>query len=104
MTARKIAAMHERFGTCGAFRCKDCDHLLTYEYRGQRYNKCELYGVSNSEATDWRQHWQACGMYNMDAGDIGMTVLQMILHAPKGPKPPLDGQMRIEEFENGVCP
>ena len=103
MTARKIAAMHERFGTCGTLRCKDCDHLLTYEYRGRRYNKCKLYGISNSEATDWRQHWQACGMYNMDVGpNIGMTVLEMILHAPRGPEPPLDGQMRIEDFERAT--
>jgi len=65
MVDRKIFAMHRRFGTCGVLRCKDCDHLCSYEYRRSRYYKCRLYGMSCGEGTDWKSSYQACGMYNV---------------------------------------
>ena len=95
MTERKIHAMHKRFGTCGVFRCKDCDHLLKNRPTNRVCYKCELYGDTSSEATDWRLAYQACGMYNMPVDlDKWETVLEQIKHSPK-PEPPLEGQMRI---------
>ena len=100
MTERKIAAMHKRFGTCGVHQCRGCDHLISGEYHDRHYHKCELYGMSHSEATDWRLSFQACGMYNMPADlDLWVPVLKLILTEPKPSAPPLDGQMRIEEVE-----
>ena len=63
MKARKIDAMHERYGTYPA-QCRECDHCITGKYHDRRYSKCELYGMTHSEATDWRQSYMACGMYN----------------------------------------
>ena len=96
MNERKLQAMHMRFGTCGFLRCKACDHLLTYEYRGRRYNKCELYGVSNSDATDWRKSWQACGMYNVPQDMDRWVPLIKQLSWQARPEPPLEGQVRLE--------
>lgn len=99
MTERKIQAMHKRFGTCGVLLCKDCSHLISGNYHDRRYHKCELYGLSHSEATDWRLSWQACGMYDVPQNmDMWVPVMKLITHGPHGPKvePPLDGQVRLE--------
>lgn len=99
MNERKIFAMHKRFGTCGALRCKDCSHLIKGKYHDRGYSKCELYGITRSEATDWRQANQACGMYNVPQDmDRWVPVLDQIKHEPKGPEPQLPGQMDIGAF------
>lgn len=97
MTERRIFAMHKRFGTCGALRCRDCCHLISGEYHDRRYHKCELYGMSHSDSTDWRLLWQACGMYNVPVNmNIWVPLADQINHGKKQDKP-LDGQMRMEE-------
>ena len=94
MTERKIFAMHKRFGTCGVFRCKDCDHLIGGKYHDKQLYKCELYGLTHSEATDWRLSYQACGMYNMPQDmDRWVPMIEQIRHAPKGQEPPIEGQI-----------
>ena len=96
MNERKIHAMHKRFGTCGVFRSKDCEHLIGGKYHNRQLYKCELYGLTHSEATDWRLSYQACGMYNMPQDMDGwVPLLEQIKHSPKGVKPPIEGQMRI---------
>lgn len=87
--------MHKLFDTCGVFICKQCKHLCTYEYRGRRYSKCDLYGDTHGASTDWVQSWRACGMYDTDV-DMGSwePVLERLKHSPKV-EPPLDGQMKI---------
>ena len=59
MNGRKIDAMHAHFGTCEGVQCKGCRHLISGEWHDRRYHKCELYGLSHSEATDWRLSYQA---------------------------------------------
>lgn len=65
MIERRIAAMHKRFGPNTALYCRDCSYLISGEYHGRRYHKCEIYGLSHSESSDWRLSWMACGMYNV---------------------------------------
>ena len=96
MTERKINAMHKLFGTCGIFRCATCKHLIGGKYHDRQYYKCELYGLSHGESTDWRLKYQACGMFNMPIDmDKWVPVLEQIKHAPRGPEPPLEGQIRM---------
>lgn len=107
MIERKIQAMHKRFGTCGVMRCKDCDHLIKGKYHDRGYSKCELYGVTRSEATDWRQAYQACGMYNMPIDmDRWVPILDQIKHSQKTPEPPLPGQIDfssiLSERQGGI--
>lgn len=42
--------------------CKDCKHLVCNE-RNRRYYKCEVMGISASEATDIHLKDVACGMW-----------------------------------------
>ena len=99
MIERRIAAMHKRFGTCGVLRCKDCDHLISGKYHGKSYHKCELYGLSHSEATDWRLSYPACAMYNMPVNlDLWTPLLEQLKHESKNIEKPLDGQIRLQNF------
>ena len=69
---RKAELMRNLFGQYDA-KCKDCIHL-----KGgvNEYRKCELYGNSASEATDWALSWQACGMFNQPVKDDFVPIIQ----------------------------
>lgn len=60
----KIDAMHKYFGVAPGEHCKGCCHCISGQYRGKNYRKCDVYGMTHSEATDWAQSWLACGLYN----------------------------------------
>ena len=63
MTVRKIDLMHQMFGKTEGL-CKDCFHYMRYHYRDKPYRKCEVYGVTASEASDWVGRYQACGLFD----------------------------------------
>jgi len=58
----RIQNMHARHGhgpdgvTCG-----DCVHLVRRRGGTRSYLKCERYGITRSDASDWRKRWPACG-------------------------------------------
>jgi len=67
---RKLAYMHMKFGASAQLEdvepprtCGSCRHLHTFEGNTKCYFKCMQYGVSKSEATDWRKKWAACGLF-----------------------------------------
>ena len=63
---RKIEEMHKRFGRRGFGKCSDCPHYTRYKYRDTPYRKCEVYGATNSEASDWTGSWDACNLYDQE--------------------------------------
>lgn len=75
-----IEAMYDLFGKVRA-RCKECNHLHRYTYHDRNYYKCEIYGESNSEATDWRCGWIACGAFRMVVPN--RNIYKMLAHKPK---------------------
>lgn len=86
---RKILAMLIYFGELkNGKTCKQCCHLKKYGWRGKNYYKCEVYGISNSEATDWRLYYPACGAFNY----------KELWHSPKEKKDdePLKNQIKME--------
>lgn len=54
--------MHLKYGpgpkdqTCGA-----CVNFVHFNHGG--WAKCSVYGVTSSEASDWRAKWPTCGMF-----------------------------------------
>ena len=60
MTVRKIDAMHKYY-EYGSGRCENCPHFRRKVFN-RTYYKCLVYGDSNSEATDWRCGYTACGL------------------------------------------
>lgn len=59
----KIELMYEHFGY-GEGYCRDCVHFKSGRYHDKTLQKCEVYGMTHSEATDWRQKYMACGLFN----------------------------------------
>ena len=97
MTVRKIDAMHRRFGPHEGAQCRDCCHLISGDYRGKRYHKCKLYGISHSEATDWRLKYPACGAYNVPEERLDVySPYLMNLIRERNADPPIEGQIKLE--------
>lgn len=94
---RKIEAMHEMYGCKNGEYCKTCCNLLKGNYRGKSYNKCVAYGVSHSEATDWKVSNRACGLYNI-LFEGRKTVIDIIKTLPKGKKTEeaIEGQIMLK--------
>lgn len=104
MVAKKIDAMHSRYGTLDGVKCKTCPHLDAYsnaDYTRIWY-KCKMYGVTSGEGTDWRVGWEACGAFCVDPedakkeglyGEVYRTVRGL---RERKPDPECDGQTKME--------
>lgn len=100
MVDRKIHAMHKRYGIDWENTCKGCCHLISGEWHDKRYHKCELYGMSHSEATDWRLSWMACGMFNVQMDTDRTRPVYKTLSRKREPELPLEGQTDFMLFLN----
>lgn len=92
MTVRKINLMHRMFGINQDRKCGDCDHFVEYNYRTKHLKKCECYGCTRSEASDWAKKWQACGLYNKPYD--GTDIIRMVC-PKKEPAEPLPNQINL---------
>lgn len=90
---RKIEEMYARFGRRGHGTCAECQHYTKYKYRDKPYRKCGVYGVTNSEATDWTGKWGACGMY--DGEYNGPDIVSLWRERPSDDNEPIPGQMDL---------
>lgn len=61
--SRKYKTMQQLHGVLEGKNCKTCTHCVRYRYHNKTYYKCELWYVSNSEATDIRLKTVACKKY-----------------------------------------
>ena len=97
MTARKIELMHLQFGVCGDLGAtsKTCEHLIRHS-QNRVYYKCEVYGDTRSEASDWKVSNRACGMYNKPYS--GNPAIRLVKPLPKVEQP-IDGQESIWDLE-----
>ena len=60
---RKIDLMYAKFGRGEGF-CGECGNFARIDHHGKIYRKCAVYGVTASEASDWKVSYPACGMKN----------------------------------------
>lgn len=95
MALRKIDLMHRKFGKCEGHTCKECSNLIKGSWN---YTKCKVYGDTPSQASDWAQRWQACGLFNKpwDKGPVIRLVRPERTDREAAQRIPLDGQMRLE--------
>lgn len=89
----RIRIMHKLFGD-GEGHCKECSNLGYYE-TSRRYYKCKVYGVSSSDATDWRCNAICCGMKNKEYH--GNPVYKS--YSDVKPEEQVEGQLSL--FEEG---
>ncbi len=98
MALRKIDLMHRQFGKCEGYACRECSNLIHTRAGDRPLTKCKVYGETSSEASDWTQRWQACGMFNKpwDKGPIIRLVRPERTKQEDAQRIPLDGQIRME--------
>lgn len=89
---RKIELMHYCFGKDEKHKCRDCDNLIKQIYN-RTYYKCSVYGETDSEASDWRLKYTACGMFNKEYNGRPIIELRRHCGGKPEPEPELDGQM-----------
>jgi len=96
MIAKKIDAMHSRFGFADGI-CGDCPHFLRYRYHDRCLLKCMAYGLTHSEATDWRVKWQACGMKDKEMDENYTPVFELVKGKRECAVPEqCEGQVKME--------
>lgn len=96
MSKKKIDLMHQIFGKAERM-CKECDHFLRERYRDKLYRKCEVYGITNSEASDWNASYQACGLFNKPYPYVAIPIIRYVTPDRKVEvdNEPLDGQIDL---------
>lgn len=94
---RKIDAMYHYYGQ-GVGRCEDCPHFVKKLF-DKAYYKCRVYGNSNSEATDWRKGYTACGLIDKPFPEGDRRIVETIVSDAWQEKP-IDGQMTMEDMLN----
>lgn len=98
MNVKKIDLMHKMFGI-GSEKCGTCNHLKTHS-ANRVWFKCEVYGDTSSEATDWRKSYLSCGLFNKPYN--GRPIIEVKKHFSKtdGDEEQIEGQMSIFDLEN----
>ena len=76
MAVRKIELMHQLFGIYSGRKCADCENFVTGIYHDKKLQKCIVYGMTHSEASDWRQKYDACGMFNREYS--GTDIIRLV--------------------------
>lgn len=77
MALRKIDLMYKHFGKAAEGKCKECQHFCKGRYHDKNLQKCEVYGLTHSEATDWKQSYDACGLFPDKPYD-GTDIVRMV--------------------------
>ena len=101
MTLRKHALMYAEFGRAPSGECKDCSYFRKYTFRGKTYRKCAVYGITNSEATDWLAHGHACGLFPDKPYGGDKDIVRMIAREPQE-ETQIQGQMSIFDMTEGA--
>lgn len=93
---RKIELMHVTFGKCHGKQCKNCFNYIRFRYHDRPLRKCRVYGITQSEASDWTGKWQACGAFDKD---IQCSPIMELVRKSKieVQYEPLEGQCAFEE-------
>lgn len=96
MSKRKIALMYQKFGQNETYSCAECDYFRKIFYQGKTYQKCEVYGMTHSEATDWKASNVACGLAP-GKSYAGRNIVEMVT-PNKDMDEAISGQMSIFDF------
>lgn len=92
---RKVELMHKMFGRSPEYLCRECVHYTHKYYNGKPYRKCDVYGNSNSEGTDWKGSDQGCGLAP-DKAYKGRPIVELVKYQKKIKDDAVpDGQMKM---------
>lgn len=92
---RKHEAMYQVYGKDNIHICKECCNFRMHEMRSKRVSKCDAYGVTCSEATDWNGRKTACGLFNTPFDDNQYPLIKVLKHSSKPNEMQCEGQLSI---------
>ena len=101
-TIRKINLMYWLFGKAGGVHtCKECSNFVQARYHTKTLRKCKVYGLTHSEASDWAQRYEACGMFDKEWH--GNDIITLVRRGGVQPKEeqPIDGQITFDSEQKG---
>lgn len=97
MNKRKQDLMYSLFGQADG-QCKGCEHFIRFKYHDKNRRKCEVYGDTRSEASDWAGKWQACGLFP-DKPYNGRPVIEIVKRGQSKQEPmQCEGQITIGDM------
>lgn len=98
---RKIEAMYKYYGRLSEHvHCKECTNFHRGRVGASVVSKCECYGMTHSEATDWKASNEACGLFNLSYS--GTPIIEIIRHSKREPvDETLEGQVTIDDWLGG---
>ena len=102
MAVRKNDLMYQLFGKAEGF-CKDCEHYIGYRYHDYNRRKCEVYGDTRSESSDWKGGAQACGLYP-DKTYSGRNVIELVKRGKKKEPIEIEGQISFGDYADVGMP
>lgn len=94
---RKIDLMYHIFGKAGGLHtCKECSNFVQGRYHDKTLRKCKVYGLTHSEASDWAQRYEACGMFNKEWN--GNDIIDLVRRGGVRQKDviPIEGQLTFD--------
>lgn len=96
----QLETMHRLYGKDHAHKCGQCSNFVRGRYHDRMLQKCERFGLSHSETSDWAQRWPACGMFNVPMPDDDKPVKDWAKRAQHRivADEPADGQIRMEDM------
>lgn len=89
--------MHKQFGRDHIHKCGTCCNFVRGRYHDRILQKCKRYGLTHSEASDWAQSWQACGMYDRPLPD-GERPLMEYVGRRREPEGEVPGQVGLKDL------
>lgn len=73
---KKIDMMHKMFGKSRTLLCKDCTHFTNINTGNSKKYKCKVYGITSSEASDWKITNVACKLAP-NSGYLGKNIIEL---------------------------
>lgn len=93
-TPRKLDRMHLIFGRHDGHTCGECSNFVSGKYHDKTLRKCRVYGLTHSEASDWKKSGVACGMFNRESKFA--PVIEWRNVDVSAPEVQIDGQTEME--------
>ena len=85
--------MYNFFGKADG-KCKNCEHYQTFKYHDKPYRKCSVYGITQSESSDWKAGYDACGLFPNKDSSYDRDIIELRIGNNKTEEQ-IDGQINL---------
>ena len=98
---RKIEAMYLFYGKREGHVCRECCNYVRGRYHDRALRKCEAYGLTHSEASDWTGKWTACGHFGQPFREWEQPLIEVLKSGRRAmADAPIAGQIAFADGED----